>query len=105
MDRRLKIYRELNPLDSGNTTKDFLIKAIGAKNTAEFQADMVEEVAFSKAKQVVEQAGKPCCLDLINEKDNKFLADLEKEKQRVAKEAEGGQEQEEAEEQEGDETK
>lgn len=89
MDRRLKIYRELNPLDSENTTKHFFLKAIGSQNLAEIQADMPEADAFALAKQVIEQTGKPCCLDLINEKDNKFLADLEKEKLRQKKEAEG----------------
>ena len=41
------------------------------KEECEFLADL---------KRFIEQGGKPCCLNLVTEEDNKFLKRLEKEK-------------------------
>lgn len=33
---------------------------------------------LSHMQQFIETKGKPCCLNLITDRDNKFLADLER---------------------------
>lgn len=40
---------------------------------------------LKKMQELLEKNGKPCCLNLITESDNKFLAKLAKEK-RIAEE-------------------
>lgn len=83
MDRRLKIYREQN----ANTASDkniikFFINHITASNCMTVSGQDSENAKATTAKMqgLLEKNGKPCCLNLITEADNKFLAKLAKEK-------------------------
>lgn len=87
MDRRLKLYREANPTDSGTTVQDFFSKAISTFNGEIPISENVKTVhSFSHGEmellvdiqEFIERNGKPCCLNLITDRDNKFLRALEK---------------------------
>lgn len=43
---------------------------------------LAEGELLPKMKEIIEQKGKPCCINMITEEDNKFLANLEKIKQK-----------------------
>ena len=76
MTRRLKEYRAKNP-DSGNV-KDFFVEIIGPANVLEIDVQLPEEDQLAKMKEIIEQKGKPCCINMIADSDRKFLANLEK---------------------------
>ena len=46
------------------------------------EIDLPEGELLPKMKEIIEQKGKPCCINMITEEDNKFLADIEKIKQK-----------------------
>ena len=54
-----------------------------------------EPEIFGGLQDFIEKNGKPCCLNLITEKDNKFLKNLAKQQQ-PASHAEGGENEEES---------
>lgn len=78
MVRRLKEYRARNVEDSGATVKDFFTQAIGYPNVLIIDAVTNEDEQLLKMKEIIEQKGKPCCINMISDGDKKFLADLEK---------------------------
>jgi hypothetical protein len=76
MDRRLKIYREHNPNEQA--VHDLFAKFIGKENvkvTTCFGEDVLNNL-----QTFIERNGKPCCINLITEKDIKFLKNIEKKK-------------------------
>lgn len=83
MIRRLKEYRLRNVEDSGSSIKDFFTKSIGYQNVLVIDAMTSEKEQLLKMKEIIEQKGKPCCINMISEGDKKFLADLEKAAQKV----------------------
>ena len=85
MIRRLKDFRARNP-DDGNT-RDFLTKLIGHENVLQVDVMLPEKEQLSKMQEIIEQKGKPCCINMITEEDRKFLAQLEKQAAREAKKA------------------
>ena len=96
MDRRLKLYREANPAESGNAVQDFFAKALSKLNgeiPISENVKSVHAISSSDMEQLVdiqefiEKRGKPCCLNLITEKDNKFLRALEKQQKAADKPA------------------
>lgn len=101
MDRRLKLYRDANVHESGNSVQCFFTKALASLNP---DASILENVkvvnSFSggdleilaELQDFIERNGKPCCLNLITERDTKFLKNLEKQQQHQAKPS--GEEQE-----------
>jgi adenylate kinase len=85
MDRRLKLYREGNL--EGHTVQDFFFKALSKLNGDLPISENVKQmhaISSSDMEQLVEiqefieKQGKPCCLNLITERDNKFLRAIEK---------------------------
>ena len=80
MDRRLKAYREHNVHDSGNSVQCFFNKIIGSQNVITINALDDKEKNFSHLQEFIERNGKPCCLNLITDRDLKFLKQLEKKK-------------------------
>ena len=82
LGRRLKEYRGRNADDSGTTVKDFFTEAIGYPNVLVVDSMLPEGELLPKMKEIIEQKGKPCCINMITEEDNKFLANLEKIKQK-----------------------
>jgi len=96
MDRRLKIYRDANPADSGHSVQDFFAKALGKLNGDIPISENVKTVhAISSGdmeqlvdiQEFIEKRGKPCCLNLITDRDNKFLRALEKQQKGTEKAA------------------
>ena len=78
MARRLKDYRTRNPDDSGNTVKDFFLDACGYQNVLVIDSMSPETEQLPKMQEIIEQKGKPCCINMISADDKKFLANLEK---------------------------
>lgn len=78
MARRLKEYRTRNPDDSGNTVKDFITETIGYPNVLVVDASIPNNEQLTKMQEIIEQKGKPCCINMITDDDKKFLANLEK---------------------------
>lgn len=78
MQRRLKEFRARNVEDSGATVKDFFTEAIGYQNVLIIDANSPEEEQLLKMKEIIEQKGKPCCINMITAEDRKFLAMLDK---------------------------
>lgn len=82
LDRRLKANRESN---AGPThLLCFFQAVIGAENCLSLEGQEALESEKEVLKQMTnltEQNGKPCCLNLITEADNKFLKKLQKEEE------------------------
>ena len=102
MDRRLKIYRDANPADSGHSVQDFFAKTLGKLNgdiPISENVKSVHAIANGDMEQLVdiqefiEKRGKPCCLNLITDRDNKFLRALEKQQKTGDKPADESQQQ------------
>jgi len=71
MTRRLKLYREQNP--EGSNLADFFTKVIGAERVKIVEQGGEEHAVFEDLKTFIESEGKPCCLNMITDADNKFL--------------------------------
>ena len=88
MDRRLKIYREHN---SGQENLSVLFgKLVGEENCLALDGPdsfQSEHKTMGTLTTLCERNGKPCCLNLITDSDNKFLSGLKKEEERKIKEA------------------
>ena len=104
MDRRLKVYREQNVHDSGASVQCFFSKAITIANDNEPAKDNIKIVdvfsenefeLLSTLQHFIERKGKPCCLNLITDRDNKFLKNLEKKQGKPAEEVDASLEVEE----------
>lgn len=78
MQRRLKDYRGRNVDDSGETVKDFFNEVIGYQNVLVVDALIPENEQLLKMQEIIEQKGKPCCINMISDDDRKYLANLEK---------------------------
>lgn len=87
MDRRLKLYREQNQQD--NSVQDFFGKLINKDNIKTVKSAKEEAKIIASLQKFIEKNGKPCCLNLITDKDIKFLKLQDK-----AKTAEGEEQQE-----------
>ena len=85
MQRRLKEYRARNVDDSGETVKDFFNEVIGYQNVLVVDALVPENEQLMKMQEIIEQKGKPCCINMISDDDRKYLANLEKQAQKEAK--------------------
>ena len=48
---------------------------------------MDQEKTLKRMREKLEQNGKPCCLNLITDDDNRFLANIEKQARKEAKQA------------------
>lgn len=92
MDRRLNAYREMNSsVEVESHIQNFFSQLIGEENcmlldNPEVAADQEKTMQLMRAK--LEQNGKPCCLNLITENDNRFLKNIERIARREAREAE-----------------
>lgn len=69
MARRLKDYRGRNVEDSGETVRDFFNEAIGHANVLTIDAMTPEAEQIIKMQEIIEQKGKPCCINMISESD------------------------------------
>ena len=87
MSRRLKMFRDQNPQGSDAYLLACFKKLIGGDDclslsvTAPMAPDTFatqETKFFGTMRHLLEQNGKPCCINLITESDNKFLANLKK---------------------------
>lgn len=76
MDRRLKAYREQNVHDSGSSVQCFFKHFVA--NVLLLNGLEKEEHNLGALKEFIEQKGAPCSLNLITEKDQKFLRRLER---------------------------
>ena len=85
MQRRLKDYRARNVEDSGETLKDFFNEIIGYENVLPVDALLPEVDQMQKMSEIIEQKGKPCCINMISDDDRKYLANLEKMAQKEAR--------------------
>ena len=77
MNRRLKDYRTRNP-EAGNI-QDFMRELIGPANVLAVEVQKPEDEQLASMKEIIEQKGKPCCINMITDSDRKFLANLENE--------------------------
>ena len=84
MQRRLKDYRALNP-GEGNSIKDFFCDNIGHENVLDVDITQPEETQLNQMAEIIEQKGKPCCINMITESDRKFLANLDRLAQKEAR--------------------
>ena len=73
MDRRLKLYREQNVHDSGASVQCLFEKVLGNDNVKVVSALDKEAENLERMQEFIERNGKPCCLNLITERDVKFL--------------------------------
>jgi len=78
MDRRLKVWREMNPsVDVETHMFNFFKGLIGEKNCKLLNVpDTVAEnelKTLASIQKLLEQNGKPCCVNLITENDKKHL--------------------------------
>ena len=78
MARRLKEWNTRNVADSGETIKDFFDDAIGHANVLVVDSTTEEGEQLAKMQEIIEQKGKPCCINMITESDKKFLDGLAK---------------------------
>ena len=91
MTRRLGVYREMNSnVDAESHIHNFFSKLIGIENcmlldNPEMTAN--QEKTLNAMRDKLEQNGKPCCLNLITENDNRFLKNIERIARREAREA------------------
>lgn len=76
MARRLKEYRTRNP--EGDGIKEFFTATIGYPNVLVVDSLLPKEEQLSKMREIIEQKGKPCCINMITDEDNKFLNGLKK---------------------------
>lgn len=83
MQRRMKEYRAKNP-ESGNV-RDFFAEIIGLANVLDIDIQLPQDEQLSKMKEIIEQKGKPCCINMITESDRRFLANLDKQAQKEAR--------------------
>lgn len=77
MDRRLKLYREHNS-QPDNAVHDFFARFIDKDNIKTVESAKEEPKIMASLQKFIEKNGKPCCLNLITDKDIKFLKQLEK---------------------------
>jgi adenylate kinase len=85
MVRRCKEYRTRNQEDSGNTVKDFMTEVIGYPNVLIVDATLANKEQLLKMQEIIEQKGKPCCINMITDEDKKFLVNLQKTAEKAAK--------------------
>jgi len=78
MARRLKDYRAKNPEDSKETIKEYFIEHIGHENVLVVDSTLPQEEQLVKMKEIIEQKGKPCCINMIADSDKAYLAGLER---------------------------
>lgn len=98
MNRRIKDYRAKNPESA--SIQDFFKQLIGPANVLGIDASKPEPEQLNAMKEIIEQKGKPCCINMITEADYAFLASLEKKVEKSARQsqldvhspAEGGEE-------------
>lgn len=83
MVRRLKEYRARNTEDS--CVKDFFTQAIGYGNVLTVDATEPTDQQLGKMREIIEQKGKPCCINMITAEDNKFLLGLKKQAEKEAR--------------------
>ena len=89
--RRLGVYREMNSsVDAESHIHNFFSKLIGSENcmlldNPDVTTDQEKTMKLMRSK--LEQNGKPCCLNLITENDNRFLKNIERIARREAREA------------------
>ena len=85
MVRRLKDYRGRNVEDSGETVRDFFTWAIGPANVLTIDAMTPEAEQILKMQEIIEQKGKPCCINMITDSDKKFMEGLKKAAAKIAR--------------------
>lgn len=82
LDRRLNAYREMNSSIQAEThIYNFFQQLIGKENCMllDNPEETQDQDKILKAMcQKLEQNGKPCCLNLITEADNRFLKNIER---------------------------
>lgn len=76
MIRRIKEYRARNIEDSKDTVKEFFTEHIGYQNVLFVDCKLPEKEKISKMEEIIEQKGKPCCINMISNDDKKFLQNL-----------------------------
>lgn len=74
MDRRIKEFRAKNP--EGDNLMKFFTETIGPANVLDIHVNQPESEQLSKMKEIIEQKGKPCCINMITEGDRKYVASL-----------------------------
>ena len=82
LERRLSTYRETNSsLESDTHIHNFFTKLIGSENCMLLdnpEETLNNEKTLKLMRAKLEQNGKPCCLNLITEADNRFLKNIER---------------------------
>lgn len=83
MARRLKEYRARNTDDSN--MKEFFTEAVGYQNVLLIDSSQPGAEQLVKMREIIEQKGKPCCINMITEEDKKFLLGLKKAAEKEAR--------------------
>ena len=83
MARRLKEYRARNTDDSN--MKEFFTEAVGYQNVLLIDSAQPGPEQLVKMREIIEQKGKPCCINMITEEDKKFLLGLKKAAEKEAR--------------------
>ena len=65
MARRLKEYRARNTDDSN--MKEFFTEAVGYQNVLLIDSAQPGPEQLVKMREIIEQKGKPCCINMITE--------------------------------------
>ncbi|CDW80676.1 dpy-30 motif family protein [Stylonychia lemnae] len=89
MDRRLKLYRDSTNEATGNTLISFFSKLLPLDRIRRLNCFDLEDSLTNEMSKLIEKDGKPCCLNLINEKDLQYLKRKEKKKKRKQLENDG----------------
>lgn len=76
MHRRIKEYRAKN--NDASNVQDFVRGLIGPANVLAVDATKPEQDQLVSMQEIIEQKGKPCCINMISDSDKKYLGDLAK---------------------------
>lgn len=83
MNRRIKEYRAKN--NDANNVQDFMRNLIGPANVLAVDVSKPEDDQLLSMKEIIEQKGKPCCINMISDSDRKYLDGLDKAAKKAAK--------------------
>lgn len=83
MNRRIKEYRAKN--NDACNVQDFMRNLIGPANVLAVDVSKPEDEQLRSMQEIIEQKGKPCCINMISDSDKKFLGDLDKAAKKAAK--------------------
>ena len=80
MVRRLKVFRESNPEEGEDHPLAFFRRTCGEERVKVASVAEAGEDFLAQLKLFIEQGGKPCCLNLVTEEDERSIRRFDREK-------------------------